>query len=176
MPLLPHLNPSPFHKVLKRTRPVLHVCRFCITGGGILQDTLLPLFDLCGVIFRDKERSNIIRTKSAFVFKVISEQAQLLCCLSTSHIVVPGWEDEDVLIVGYTEDPSRKRRKVADEGVCLCDCFSNIGVLCWLCDLCRHERINFHVIFLFLFFSQQEVYLDQVFEVMQILRLLLMTF
>uniref|UniRef100_A0A4W6GB63 phospholipase A2 n=1 Tax=Lates calcarifer TaxID=8187 RepID=A0A4W6GB63_LATCA len=26
-----------------------------------------------------------------------------------------GWEDEDVLIVGYTEDPCRKRRKVTDE-------------------------------------------------------------
>ncbi|XP_040003186.1 85/88 kDa calcium-independent phospholipase A2 isoform X3 [Xiphias gladius] len=26
-----------------------------------------------------------------------------------------GWEDEDVLIVGYTEDPLRKRRKVTDE-------------------------------------------------------------
>uniref|UniRef100_H3DNC9 phospholipase A2 n=1 Tax=Tetraodon nigroviridis TaxID=99883 RepID=H3DNC9_TETNG len=26
-----------------------------------------------------------------------------------------GWEDEDVLIVGYTEEPPRKRRKVADE-------------------------------------------------------------
>lgn len=69
------------------------------------------------VLYSEIERSNIIRTTSAFVFKVISEQAQLLCCLSTSHIVVPGWEDEDVLIVGYTEDPSRKRRKVADEGV-----------------------------------------------------------
>lgn len=43
----------------------------------------------------------------------------MLCCLSASHIVVPGWEDEDVLIVGYTEEPPRKRRKVADEGVCL---------------------------------------------------------
>nr|XP_033480570.1 85/88 kDa calcium-independent phospholipase A2 isoform X3 [Epinephelus lanceolatus] len=26
-----------------------------------------------------------------------------------------GWEDEDVLIVGYTEEPPRKRRKVTDE-------------------------------------------------------------
>ncbi|XP_060910378.1 85/88 kDa calcium-independent phospholipase A2 isoform X3 [Labrus mixtus] len=26
-----------------------------------------------------------------------------------------GWEDEDVLIVGYTEEPARKRRKVTDE-------------------------------------------------------------
>ncbi|XP_019109365.1 85/88 kDa calcium-independent phospholipase A2 isoform X3 [Larimichthys crocea] len=26
-----------------------------------------------------------------------------------------GWEDEDVLIVGYTEEPTRKRRKVTDE-------------------------------------------------------------
>lgn len=141
MPLLPHLNPSPFHKVLKHTRPVLHFSRFCITGGGILQDTSLPLVDHCGVIFRDKERSNIIRATSAFVFKVISEQAQLLYCLSTSHIVVPGWEDEDVLIVGYTEEPPRKRRKVADEGVCLCDCFSNIGPLCWLCPVQTGENL-----------------------------------
>lgn len=29
----------------------------------------------------------------------------------------PGWEDEDVLIVGYTEEPPRKRRKVTEEGV-----------------------------------------------------------
>lgn len=50
------------------------------------------------------------------------------CCLSASHIVVPGWEDEDVLIVGYTEEPPRMRRKVADEGVCL---EHNIGY-CWL--------------------------------------------
>ncbi|KAF3852922.1 hypothetical protein F7725_006277 [Dissostichus mawsoni] len=26
-----------------------------------------------------------------------------------------GWEDEDVLVVGYTEEPARKRRKVTDE-------------------------------------------------------------
>uniref|UniRef100_A0A8C6KCE8 phospholipase A2 n=1 Tax=Nothobranchius furzeri TaxID=105023 RepID=A0A8C6KCE8_NOTFU len=30
-------------------------------------------------------------------------------------ITPQGWEDEDVLIVGYTEEPPRKRRKVADE-------------------------------------------------------------
>ncbi|XP_072240774.1 85/88 kDa calcium-independent phospholipase A2 isoform X1 [Leuresthes tenuis] len=31
-------------------------------------------------------------------------------------LTVPqGWEDEDVLIVGYTEEPPRKRRKVTDE-------------------------------------------------------------
>ncbi|XP_058495778.1 85/88 kDa calcium-independent phospholipase A2 isoform X2 [Solea solea] len=31
-------------------------------------------------------------------------------------ITIPqGWEDEDVLIVGYTEEPTRKRRKVTDE-------------------------------------------------------------
>lgn len=31
-------------------------------------------------------------------------------------VVVTGWEDEDVLMVGFTEEPSRKRRKVTDEG------------------------------------------------------------
>lgn len=41
----------------------------------------------------------------------------MLCCLSASHVVVPGWEDEDVLIIGYTEEPPRKRRKVTEEGV-----------------------------------------------------------
>ena len=41
----------------------------------------------------------------------------MLCCLSASHVVVAGWEDEDVLIVGYSEEPSRKRKKVTDEGV-----------------------------------------------------------
>lgn len=51
----------------------------------------------------------------------------MLCLLSASHVVVPGWEDEELLIVGYTEDPPRKRRKVADEGVCLCHCFPNMG-------------------------------------------------
>ncbi|XP_054459946.1 85/88 kDa calcium-independent phospholipase A2 isoform X1 [Anoplopoma fimbria] len=31
-------------------------------------------------------------------------------------ITIPqGWEDEDVLVVGYTEEPTRKRRKVTDE-------------------------------------------------------------
>ncbi|XP_029029786.1 85/88 kDa calcium-independent phospholipase A2 isoform X2 [Betta splendens] len=31
-------------------------------------------------------------------------------------LTVPeGWEDEDVLVVGYTEEPPRKRRKVTDE-------------------------------------------------------------
>ncbi|XP_034752966.1 85/88 kDa calcium-independent phospholipase A2 isoform X2 [Etheostoma cragini] len=31
-------------------------------------------------------------------------------------LVTPqGWEDEDVLIVGYTEEPTKKRRKVTDE-------------------------------------------------------------
>lgn len=45
----------------------------------------------------------------------------LLCCLSASRVVVTGWEDEDVLILGYTEEPTRKRRKVTDEGVCLCE-------------------------------------------------------
>ncbi|KAF3852918.1 hypothetical protein F7725_006273 [Dissostichus mawsoni] len=29
--------------------------------------------------------------------------------------IVHGWEDEDVLVVGYTEEPARKRRKVTDE-------------------------------------------------------------
>lgn len=36
------------------------------------------------------------------------------------RVVVAGWEDEDVLIVGYTEEPPRKRRKVTDEGVWMC--------------------------------------------------------
>lgn len=29
-----------------------------------------------------------------------------------------------MLIVGYTEEPPRKRRKVTDEGVCLFECES----------------------------------------------------
>ena len=35
-------------------------------------------------------------------------------------VVVSGWEDEDVLIVGYTREPAKKRRKVTDQGVCVC--------------------------------------------------------
>lgn len=63
------------------------------------------------------------KATSEFVPNCIREQAPvLLYCLSASHVVVPGWEDEDVLIVGYTEEPPRKRRKVTDEGVCLCEC------------------------------------------------------
>ncbi len=46
----------------------------------------------------------------------------VLVFLSAGHVVVPGWEDEDVLIIGYTEEPTRKRRKVTDEGVCVCVC------------------------------------------------------
>lgn len=62
------------------------------------------------------------KATSEFVPDRIPERALvLLCCLSASHVVVPGWEDEDVLIVGYTEEPPRKRRKVTDEGVCLCE-------------------------------------------------------
>ena len=41
-------------------------------------------------------------------------------CLSRGHVIVAGWEDEDVLVVGYTEEPTRKRRKVTDEGVRTC--------------------------------------------------------
>ncbi|XP_062845564.1 85/88 kDa calcium-independent phospholipase A2 isoform X2 [Trichomycterus rosablanca] len=40
---------------------------------------------------------------------------------SFQPLTVPeGWEDEDVLVVGYTQEPVRKRRKVTDEGVCVC--------------------------------------------------------
>lgn len=48
-----------------------------------------------------------------------SWRSRVLCCLSPSHVVVTGWEDEDVLIVRYTEEPPRKIRKVTDEGVCM---------------------------------------------------------
>ncbi|XP_071208284.1 85/88 kDa calcium-independent phospholipase A2-like isoform X3 [Salvelinus alpinus] len=37
-----------------------------------------------------------------------------------------GWEDEDVLIVGYTQEPAKKRRKVTDQGVC----YVSVCVLC----------------------------------------------
>lgn len=60
------------------------------------------------------------KATSEYVCHHISSSV-LPCCLSASHVVVPGWEDEDVLIVGYTEEPPRKRRKVTDEGVCLCE-------------------------------------------------------
>ncbi|XP_056125643.1 85/88 kDa calcium-independent phospholipase A2 isoform X2 [Rhinichthys klamathensis goyatoka] len=40
-------------------------------------------------------------------------------------LTVPqGWEDEDLLVVGYTRPP-RKRRKVTDEGVCEKECVWN---------------------------------------------------
>lgn len=43
-------------------------------------------------------------------------------------VVVAGWEDEDVLIVGYTQEPVRKCRKVTDEGVCETDPDSGVTV------------------------------------------------
>lgn len=64
---------------------------------------------------------NFIETRhfSKFMSNPVPEQDQILLqCLSFSRVVVPGWEDEDVLIVGFTEEPPRKRRKVTDEGVC----------------------------------------------------------
>lgn len=64
---------------------------------------------------------NIVKTHIRICVSLCSCSPVLLCCLSASHVVVPGWEDEDVLIVGYTEEPTRKRRRVTDEGVCLCE-------------------------------------------------------
>uniref|UniRef100_H2SBL6 phospholipase A2 n=1 Tax=Takifugu rubripes TaxID=31033 RepID=H2SBL6_TAKRU len=46
----------------------------------------------------------------------IHREAPYATTATFKPLTIPqGWEDEDVLIVGYTEDPSRKRRKVADE-------------------------------------------------------------
>ena len=53
----------------------------------------------------------------------------LLVCLRAS-VVVSGWEDEDVLIVGYTHEPPRKRRKVTDQGVCVCVCVNMYMSVC----------------------------------------------
>lgn len=67
------------------------------------------------------KKPNFIETRhfSKFMSNPVPEQDEILLqCLSFSHVVVPGWEDEDVLIVGFTEEPPRKRRKVTDEGVC----------------------------------------------------------
>ncbi|XP_046872867.1 85/88 kDa calcium-independent phospholipase A2 isoform X1 [Hypomesus transpacificus] len=39
---------------------------------------------------------------------------------SFQPLTIPqGWEDEDVLIVGYTQEPPRKRRKVTDQEQCV---------------------------------------------------------
>lgn len=48
----------------------------------------------------------------------MNDQTSPVVCLSAGHVVVTGWENEEVLIVGYTEEPPRKRRRVTDEGVC----------------------------------------------------------
>eukprot|EP00066_Takifugu_rubripes_P009680 XP_003976866.1 PREDICTED: 85/88 kDa calcium-independent phospholipase A2 isoform X1 [Takifugu rubripes] len=46
----------------------------------------------------------------------IHREAPYATTATFKPLTIPqGWEDEDVLIVGYTEDPSRKRRKVGDE-------------------------------------------------------------
>lgn len=48
--------------------------------------------------------------------RVTRRAASPLCA---SCVAVAGWEDEDLLLVGYTVEPASKRRKGTDEGVCV---------------------------------------------------------
>lgn len=89
----------------------------------LMASTVIPTQNLCQsshFLLADKLENVFLNTKPKCQFFVTThsqESIVVVCSLSASHVVVAGWEDEDVLIVGYTEEPPRKRRKVTDEGV-----------------------------------------------------------